>query len=177
VIEERTSWGHVLADKDAAPSRRRAGVRFPVALLGELAARNVNACGGSSVGRAAVSKTEGQGFESSTPCRSQADLDRRSGCAAEWDGPHRIVDPDSWSPAGSIPAVPTAGPGFRLLGQPEQHRDIAQVGRAPLSGGGGQRFESSYPYWRLGSSIWQSVCFVLRSRGFDPRPNLSQAIS
>jgi hypothetical protein len=80
-------------------------------------------------------------------------LNRRRGSAAEWDGSHRTVNPDSWSAAGSIPAVPTVGSGrrFCFVWRPEQRREVAQCGRASVS--------------------------YSEGRGFEPRPNLSRAIS
>jgi hypothetical protein len=68
---------------------------------------------------ATVAQWQSSGFQTRVvegpipSCRAglPVDLERRSGYAAEWDGPHRAVNPDSKSAVGSIPTVPTEATG------------------------------------------------------------------
>jgi hypothetical protein len=97
----------------------------------------------------------------------------------EWDGPHRTVNPDSWSAAGSIPAVPTAGHerSGRPARRPKQRREVAQLEarrhRKPEVAGSIPAFPTQgwVAQWGRASVLYSE------GRGFDSRPNLLRAIS
>jgi hypothetical protein len=131
---------------------------------------------------ATVAQWQSSGFQTRVvegpipSCRAglPADRERRLGYAAEWDGPHRIVNPDSESVRGSIPTVPTDATG-RIGGG--EYREVAQRGarrhRKPEVAGSSPVFPTGGRVAPLGRA---SVSYSEGS-GFDPRPDLSRAIS
>jgi hypothetical protein len=124
-------------------------------------------------------KPQGRGSSPRRRAGRPEELDRRRGYAAEWEGPHRTVNPDSWSAAGSIPAVPTVGPGrgFRFARRPEQRREVAQLEARRLREPEVAGSRPAFPTWGWVAQCGRASVSYSEGRGFEPRPNLSRAIS
>jgi hypothetical protein len=119
-------------------------------------------------------KPQGRGSSPRRRAGRPAELDRRRGYAAEWDGPHRTVNPDSWTAAGSIPAVPTVGPGrgFRSARRPEQRREVAQSEARRLREPEVAGSRPAFPTWGWVAQCGRASVSYSEGRGFEPRPKL-----